>query len=234
MKITFCIVTYKKDFDLAKRLISSIEENWHHHCIEEIIIFVNDNVNFDITSSLNLRILYSDMNNYDWYTQQFIKLNFANYVNTEYFIIHDSKDYYLPGEKIDLSYYFNENKQSIGSWFNLPNYTYFKNQFINAYSFYGIDFNNVSAKLNEHTPIICKTEIMKDLIFSLKDINLVESFKNHLYTEFSLMSAFIESKKLQETYLTLEDDFDRFLKIQSRIKVDRCLQSPIKNVVYEQ
>lgn len=225
MKITFCIVTYQQDFNLLKRLINSIERNWDYSCIEEILIVVNDTAILDINSSLNLRIIYTSTPVYNWYSQQVIKLNLAKYVKTNYFIIHDSKDYYTDGDKIDLSYFFNDKEQSIGSWFTAPNYTHFITAFKNAYNLWGLDFNSVKGKLNEHTPIICKKDVFLELIDELKDIDLLDTISNHVYTEFSLMSAYIEHKQLQDLYLKIEDNPNMFFKIQPRVKADRSLQN---------
>ena len=227
MKITFCIVTYKKDFNLLKRLIRSIEQNWDHSCIAEILVIVNDTATLNISTPLNLKVIYSTIPVYDWYSQQVIKLNLARHVNTEYFIIHDSKDYYTDGDKIDLSYFFNDKKQSIGSWFATPNYTHFINEFNNAYKLWGLDFISVKGKLNEHTPIIYKTSVLLELLEELKDIDLLDKIRTHIYTEFALMSAYIEYKKLQDSYLTIEDAPAMFFKIQPRVKADRTLQIEI-------
>lgn len=132
-KITIGLVTCKRDFEIAKRMINSLVRYTNYSQIEEIIVvwnesFDNDeNANFfqvlskfleeTLHKKINFRLFSSDnllekQENYTpatfhvWQGQQYIKLRIGDICNTEWLLIHDSKDYYY--NNIDYQLFFNE------------------------------------------------------------------------------------------------------------------------------
>jgi hypothetical protein len=109
-KITMILITYRNDFDLLKRFLDSVYDNFQTDQIHEIIIVLNDRYMYKqafdelITSKENPSVsirriwaneLFPKLEHYNWYSQQLLKLLVSKVVETKHYIIHDCKDYYI-------------------------------------------------------------------------------------------------------------------------------------------
>ncbi len=245
-ELTICIVTYEKDFDLLDRLISSLCLYWETSNLT-ILIILNDNkeTEIELENILN-KYLYTDIkietiwaNNifdlkqYDWFSQQTIKLLIADYIRTSWFMILDSKNYFkFSKEKIKISDFFSNEGKAYGSW-GLSTF-YFKDAYESAYKLWNLDPPIKENTLNEFTPILLKTDMMKELILELKyrfKSLLPDICRTHLHkggfflTEFAIMSAFIKYKEMDKVlYEHVKFNDDAMKKLGKTLRSDKNIR----------
>lgn len=246
-KITLVVITFRNDFQLLDRLLASIYAYWDTKEVAEIIVVMNDKYEYmkpfnDLVDaceepSIPIRRLWAnelspEMDQYDWYSQQFLKLLVSDLVNTDWFVIHDCKDYYKG--HCNLTYFFSDSCQAYGC-VNLwkPNNMYtgpgiFEAEYTRAYRLWGMDFrNHKNFTLKYVTPFICRTQTIKDLVSDLRkkfqtvfDLLLFLQ-KDHkpLFTEFALISAYVTFKgQLLMDYTMTEPNYNNYHYIASRSK----------------
>jgi hypothetical protein len=129
MKLTIVIVTFERDFDLLKRLLSSIQQFWEKNDILEILILLNsdndtvhraelDLIVNENSSPIPIRILTrqevspDEKSNAGYSLQMKFKLFVAAHVKTDWYLIHDSKDFYVDFVKIND--YFDDDGKVVG------------------------------------------------------------------------------------------------------------------------
>lgn len=223
-QITICFCTYRLDFDLLMRSLMSINQEWNHSYILEIIIVLNDNnealdeltdiVNFFNDTDLKIRIVLGETlqsyTHYNWNTQQTFKLLVASEVQTDWYIIYDCKDLHLLNhlEKITTDYYFTAEGKAMDVMCigRPPGGHFFEKQYQNAYAIWGLTFDSYGQYTKVTTPFVCKTSVILDLIEELKikfpacfeKLFLLEMSGLPYITEFTIISAYLEYKNLWE------------------------------------
>jgi hypothetical protein len=218
-KLTVVIPTYHDDFELLERLLASCAQNMGDF-VEEIIVVLNDKYMFmDEFNSVIDRCrfpevkkihtmwaneLYPELNQYDWHSQQLIKILVAEHVTTEWFVINDCKDFYTG--KLEFSNfvdsrgtaYANINIYKPGVFGTGPGI--FEEQYTRAYQIWGLYFPNYkNFTLKYVTPFLCRTEYICDMIVDLKQkfqnvfylILFMQIDHKPMFTEFALISAYI-------------------------------------------
>lgn len=217
-EITIGIVTYEKDFDLLDRLLLSIINNWDLQQIE-ILIVLNDIKEkeeelkkiVEKYNEIKTRIIYaSDIINfekYDWYSQQVLKLFIPKYIRTPWYLLLDSKNYFKSlNKKIKISDFFNQNGKAYGTWGTTDDVFFFKNSYKLAYKLWNLDPPTAGQALNEFTPLFFYTKLMEELIEELEYkfqsllpyLFIASTSDGFFLTEFSVMSAYIKYKNMNE------------------------------------
>jgi hypothetical protein len=218
-KMTVVLPTYHDDFELLERFLASCAHQFAPGDLEEVIVILNDRYRFlkefnEIIDrcrfdGFNVRTLWAnelhpELAQYDWYSQQLVKILIAEQVRTEWFVIHDCKDYYI--DRVTYRHFVDDKDTAYGN-INIyrPNvFTsgpgIFEEQYTRAYQVWGLYFPNYkNFTLKYTTPFICRTEYIVDMIKDLK-----QKFQNVFYmilflqidhkpafTEFALISAYI-------------------------------------------
>lgn len=228
--ISFVVVTCWKDRNLFFRYLRSVYNYWYSSDFCEIIIVVNDfsnNLSFykleaekiESESSRHISLRWYTIldilgieNDFvikknGWFSQQKIKLMIADYVSTDIFVIHDSKDFYI--HKANSSYYIDNGiiKNSLTTIKTL-----YTDQYKRSYELWGLNLDDSTYILKHWTPVTFFTNIQKDFIKDLKS-RLNENFNSliitndradYTYTEFSLFSAYLEYNKHIGTIYTID------------------------------
>lgn len=236
-KITIAIVTFNKDFHLLVKLINSIYRNWSRKQIDSIKIILNDPVIFKgefdkIVSSLRNNKFTIDVFYmyeleprtpcFDWHSQQMAKCLISKYITTDWYLIHDCKDYYI--SPVSIEDCFDEfgkavmpiNQARYNSAEVVPypgshwGFGPFNTAYQNCCGLYGLDHRDHKQKhLPTGTPFFVKTEHMSDMIDQIKDMfkDLFPfMFALHLdgqvfVTEFLLYNAYCTSKNDLSDYV---------------------------------
>jgi hypothetical protein len=245
--LTLCIVTYEKDFDLLDRLIQSVSNFWETQCIELLIVLndlketeeelINITKNY---SDIKIRIVWAGdiikSDEYDWHTQQTMKLLLSNYVETTWFMLLDSKNYFSSDDKkIKISDFFNPEGKAYASWGLSKTNLYFIKQYEFAYKLWNLDIPNVGETLNEFTPLFFYTELMRELTIELK--YRFQSLLPHVcsshwkgtffLTEFAIMSAFIKHKQMNKIlYDDTEIDSPIMKRLGKIVMSDKDMRRP--------
>lgn len=249
-KITVIIVAYQSDMALLYRLLSSVEKHCNLTQVSNIKIIINDHSKFDknfenvLNDFPNLPLVIipgTDINPnlkfFNWNTQQFFKCVAAKIVDTEWYIIHDCKDYYI--ENVDfLSECFTEKNQALVK-LDHTNYFHTSRDGINigffnlamslSYHVYGMEKENwVRWHLPTVTPFFVKTSNMLELVADLE--NKLQGFfpllfsmavnEDRMFTEFMLYSAFCTHKNNLADYA----DVSYGTEFYNKVKQDKSLR----------
>lgn len=215
--ITFVVVTCLKDIKLFERFITSINEYWDSSTLQRLIVVVNEEKEYlpDFQqfkcSALTRWLTVEDVlghipkNNRlnGWHSQQQIKLVISKYVETEYFIIHDSKDFYVRNST--LSNYFDDRGLIK---YHLTNDDTYRQEYKNACELVGIELPNL--KLKHWTPVVVHTQTQNEMVkeyldklgpFLFNQLTFLYGQHGQLFTEFGLFNAYLSSKsKLLKLY----------------------------------
>jgi hypothetical protein len=217
-KLTVVVPAYHDDFELLERLLASCATHLSDF-LEEVIVILNDKYMFleefnavidrcrfpEITiRTMWANELYPELNQYDWYSQQLVKILVADHVKTEWFVINDCKDFYTG--KLEYSNFINDKGMAYA---NINIYKpgvfgtgpgIFEEQYARAYQIWGMYFPNYkNFTLKYTTPFICRTEYICDMIKDLKQkfqnvfylILFMQIDHKPMFTEFALISAYI-------------------------------------------
>jgi hypothetical protein len=220
-QITIVIIAYHGDFALLERCLESIDKHCDLDQIAEIKVVLNDAPTYtkstvDILSkfpNLKLNLVPSQVlepvitEYFNWNTQQLFKLLISEHVTTEWYLIHDCKDYYT--QPVDfLTDCFTKDNQAITKLdhtqysdamhhgggllpFNLAHEI--------ACKVWGVDASDtVRWHLPTTTPFFVKTSMMQSMVTELK--GMLRGFFPYLFslaineqrfcTEFLLYSAY--------------------------------------------
>lgn len=232
-KITIAVVTYHEDFNLLKRFLDSVFAFWKKEQLDCIKVIFNDTIFYKkefkdiITPYLNREIpvhvhysddLYPEMYKHDWCSQQFYKLIISEYIEQEWYIIHDCKDYYV--EDVCIEDIFTSNGRAtmqldytrkpglqkelaspVSIWTPGP----FMFAFEQTCDMFGVDHRDYKSwHLPTTTPFLAKTDVVKDLVNEMttklgKLFPMMFSFHTDgqlVATEFLLYNAYVTSKDL--------------------------------------
>jgi hypothetical protein len=230
-QLTIVIVTYHGDFPLLERCLTSFEKYINLDQVKAIKIILNDlpiytnalqsiinkytNLKLELVSSATLEPVITEY--FNWNTQQLFKLLACNVVDTEWYLIHDCKDYYVKHvdffkdcftddgraiTKLDHTQYSDYNRHGGGF---LP----FNLAYEIACNVWGISRQDTAIwHLPTVTPFFVKTDTMKGMVRELK--SMIRGFFPYLFnlaineqrvaTEFLLYSAYCFSKNQLADY----------------------------------
>lgn len=241
--ISMVVVTYHNDFKLLERFLKSVYDNWNPAEIDKICVILNDtapyyrefdalikrntNKHFKLTAHY-AHELEPKLDNFGWNSQQLLKCLSYTLVDTEWYIIHDCKDYY--SEPLQIIDVFNDQWQAImkldhtrrpneprvpicpgASWVPGP----FSLALKMSYTIFDLDYQDYRfVHFPSGTPFIVKTEIMKDMVVELK--GMMRGFFHLLFsifldgqlfvTEFLLYGAYCNKKHKWNDYVDWSDD----------------------------
>jgi hypothetical protein len=211
--ISLLTVTCKKDFKILERQLISLgifcKPSFTHNIIlnddlenlSELKSIVSKFNKFDykIYSYLNFDLSHQFVN-LDWWNQQILKLLCCKIIDTNFYLITDSKDYFTK--------YFNPDKlinNGIASQTRAPitGIGEFEKYYVNSFEFFDLnpdDYRNFTT--GSHTPFIMENYYVKSLLEHLNDLNIkLNQFlapnleKN--FTEFYLYIAWLEKNNIK-------------------------------------
>ena len=246
-KITIAVVTYHGDFLLLERFLQSVYAYWKPEQIDNICIVLNDrsiyikefkklikknsDPRFNITTiqpyELEPRSEY-----FDWHSQQLFKCLIADVINTDWYIIHDCKDYYT--QPVDISDAFDDSGRAI---MHMNHIRYSSNDKVPvvpgcawspgpfsvalkvSFEIFGLDYNDHKTyHFPTNTPFIVKTDIMKSMVAEMKGM-LKGMFPfvfsatldgQCLVTEFLLYGSYCYSKTKNKDYVDWDVNHRKF------------------------
>lgn len=226
-KLTIAIIAYHGDILLLNRLLTSIEKHCDLDQIASIKLVMNDrptqlptfNKVIDNFSNLKIQLvmpfeLEPRVNFFHWNSQQLYKCVVADIIDTEWYLIHDCKDFYTDDVDFFKECFTPEGKAitpldhetSLFSTSPLP----FHMSFEVSSSVWGVDFiDHRKWHLPTLTPFFVKTEVMRAMTTELKNMMqgmfpfLFDIKINHdrFTTEFYLFSAYCKSKNNLTDYV---------------------------------
>jgi hypothetical protein len=220
MAITLAVVTCEMDLDLLSRFIDSVNTHFCHADLDKVIVVFNDpyylmpefetvmesirnkvKENFQIETHW-ANALWPELTDYNWNSQQQLKLSVSKLVQTDWYVIHDSKDFYT--EAIGLENFIKPNEecycamQFINNDPWLGRFGTFYNEYKTAYQLFDLDYNNYEMALRPEydvCPVHTQTVVnMLDYLernFGKLAIRLMElEFRGkQMVTEYALLSA---------------------------------------------
>jgi hypothetical protein len=241
--ISMVVVTYHNDFLLLERFLKSVYDNWNPAEIDKICVILNDtapyyrefdalikrntNKHFKLTAHYAYE-LEPKLSNFGWNSQQLLKCLSYTLVDTEWYIIHDCKDYY--SEPLQIRDAFNDQWQAImkldhARWPNEPRVPIcpgaswspgpFSLALKMSYTIFDLDYQDYNfVHFPSGTPFIVKTEIMKDMVTELRA--MMKGFFHLLFsifldgqllvTEFLLYGAYCNKKHKWNDYVDWSSD----------------------------
>jgi hypothetical protein len=243
-QLTIVIIAYHRDFVLLNRCLNSIDNYCKKDQIESIKIVLNDapvyldhareiisqfpNLQIDLIPSYNLEPVITEY--FNWNTQQLFKLLVSGIVTTEWYLIHDCKDYYVDNvdffkecfvngraiTKLDHTQYSDYNKHGGGF---LP----FNLAYEISCKVWNVDSDDTARwHLPTTTPFFVKTQMMKDMVLELR--SMVRGFLPYLFnlaineqrfaTEFLMYSAYCMHRNGLQDYIDWSAKFDYFSKFE--------------------
>ena len=249
-QLTIAIVTYHQDFTLLERCLTSIKDYCNLDQIHSIKVVLNDlptyikplsallekfpGMKLELVTSHTLEPVITEY--FNWNTQQLFKILVSNIIETEWYLIHDCKDYYVDKVdffedcftkdnraymKLDHTQYYDYNKHGGGLLpFNLAHEI--------ACKVWGHDPHDTTKwHLPTTTPFFVKTQMMKDMVEELR--STVRGFLPYLFnlaineqrfcTEFLLFSAYCFKRNQLADYCDLSANRTYYQKInQSKDK----------------
>lgn len=260
-KITIAVVTFHKDFLLLDRFLKSVIKFWNLSQIDSIKIILNDEVTHlptlekivqKISDNVKIDLICPKDSNYvkvfgdtskivfDWHSQQLYKCLISDIINTEWYILHDCKDYYV--SPVDIQDCFTSTGQAYmrinqhREGFNgamLPTSHQgcgpFSLAFETSYSLFGLDSRNyILSRFSFITPFFVKTQYMRDMVSDLRrklDTMFQFLFSIHLdgqcfVTEFLLYSAYCAKLNNYKDYI----DFKNNEKYYQTVKCSKDLR----------
>lgn len=236
-KITIVIVTFNKDFFLLVKLINSIYKNWSRKQLDSIKIILNDSIRYKdefdkIVSSLRNNKFTIDVfymyelepriTYFDWHSQQMAKCLISKYIKTDWYLIHDCKDYYISSVSIEdcfdefgkATMPIDQARYNSVEAVPYPTSHWGFGPFNLAYQhccgLWGLDSRDHKQKhLPFLTPFFVKTENMSDMIDQIKDM-----FKDLFPYIFSLYldgQVFVTEFLLYNAYCTSKNDLSDYV-----------------------
>ena len=211
--ISLVTITCKKDFKILERQLISLdsfcEPSFTHNIIlnddlehlPELISLVNNFKKFDYKI-----YNYSDFDlshqwdNLDWYNQKILKLLCCKIIDTNFYLITDSKDYFtISFNPVDLI----SNGIAAQTRAQVTGGGEFEQYYINSFELFDLnpdDYRNFTT--DSHTPFIMETYYVKSLLTYLEEQNIK---LNHLLapnldknvTEFYLYIAWLEKNSVK-------------------------------------
>ena len=260
-KITIAVVTFRKDVDLLERLLKSIYKHWDKSQIDSIKIVFNDKQiykpkldamlhQFDSTFKIDvhnaLELEPRIEGRYDWSSQQLLKCLIANKITTEWYLIHDCKDFYT--EDVSLSDCFVENKPTMPIDQTRPSYeselTFpthygfgpFPKAFQMSFDLFGVDSRDHEfERFHSVTPFFTNTQIMNDMVYEVKNITkglfpylfALNVDGQFAFTEFLLYSAYCA---MHDKYKLYEDFSVNDKKFFKKVEQNKELRKNNKGV----
>lgn len=228
------------DLPLLKRFITSVHNYWNLEELDQVIVVWNDTPRYraqfeaelaswrrpELTiQSVWCETLWPQQDQWDWYSQQHLKLVVADLVNTEWYIIHDSKDFYV--SKTGLSNFIKSNGQSClkirttdhtDSWLGVHGFHY--QHYKNAYDLFGLDYTDYSHALRTWEASVCPvhTQTIRDMNTHLKQqfgtlfpwMLLLQRNHETMFTEYALISAWHHKQGIMLDKYTLLDESGSF------------------------
>lgn len=184
MSITVVVVTYKQDYDLLDRQLASAEKYLPYEYAYHIV--VNDKKKYlqevyDIVSKYpqrNITVTHrseladiEDLNIDGWASQQIFKLLVSNIIDSKYYLLLDSKDYYV--DHFDHNKYAKDGKLLLPSGSRELWTEEFINYSKNSCQVIGADYQQfVENTIYNHPPFYIQTQYCRDMIDFLKDNDL--------------------------------------------------------------
>ena len=222
-QIEIVVVTYHNDFDLLERLLQSIYMYWKKTEVSKIHVILNDTVayskefnkvikhnshlDFPINKIYGYEYLDLKIKYFNWSTQQIFKILSGKFVNTDWYIINDCKDYYC--EQVSINDIFNKDgkatiqmKHPVGTGSKFPSHEQiswspgpFLPALINSFELFDLDpMDHRHCHFPTVTPFIVKTQIMNDMVSYLR--NTTKGFFPFLF------SAYVDGHFLLTEFLT--------------------------------
>lgn len=230
-QLTIVIVAYHGDFPLLERCLTSFTKYVDMDQVAAVKIILNDlplytkalerivqnypTLKIEIVSSATLEPVITEY--FNWNTQQLFKILACNVVDTEWYLIHDCKDYYIKNvdffeecftkdgraiTKLDHTQYSDYNRHGGGF---LP----FNLAYEVACNVWGISRQDTAIwHLPTVTPFFVKTQMMKGMLTELR--SMIRGFLPYLFnlaineqrvaTEFLMYSAYCFSKNKLADY----------------------------------
>lgn len=247
-KTSIVVVTYHNDFALLDRFLRSVHRYWKVDDLHEVIIILNDSPTYFqelkkiVKKSLTRQVPYKIdtiqslapdiVPHYNWNSQQTLKCLSYKLVDTEWYIIHDSKDYYI--ESVQMSDIFDHNGKATIHLDHtrypsdkrvppIPGSTWppgpFSMALENSFKMFDIDPSDHKAiHFPTTTPFIVKTEIMKNMVEETK--GMTKHFFNFLFamqldgqcliTEFLLYGAYCYKTTKYEDYVNWNSNHRKY------------------------
>ena len=243
-KVTFAVIAYHQDFTLLDRLLHSVEMYCDINQIDSIKIVLNDplvyldNLNAILKKYLNLKIelilahtLEPRINNgFGWNSQQLFKCLLSEHITTDWYIIHDCKDYYTQPVDLIKDAFTSDGKALMrihqnGDFKGLQNdggLAPFNLAHDIACNVWGVDNQDtVQWHLPTTTPFFVKTEMMQGMVNELRD--MVRGFLPYLFnlsmndqrfaTEFLMYNAYCTARNNLDNYMDWSYNSDYYKKI---------------------
>jgi hypothetical protein len=225
--ITLVVVTYRLDIALLERFITTAVQYWDKSQLQKILVIYNDTYEYfvkhqdfikqlapDLVDLRWCNTLWPEQDQYDWCSQQQLKLLAAEHVDTEWFIVHDSKDYYT--KPTDESYFFNPTGVCLlhpvavdfDRWAGVAgNHRY---QYENAYQLFGLDLRDETYilrtyqastfPLHTHNTKQLLTFLRQQFGFLFNWLLLLQRNQQSVFTEYGLVSAWYAHDKTMHEY----------------------------------
>lgn len=223
-KLTFLVVTCEKDLLLLDRYLTSVAQYCNLDQLHEILVVFNDEFRYYDNckqllgkfNSLPIKAVWSnelwpEQSQYNWNSQQQLKLLASNLVHTEWYIVNDSKDFYY--KNIGYEDFISSSGQALlnlslvthqDNWFG-PNSSH-RSQYENAYELFGMRFADYPVALRTIQASVCPlhASTIQQLVLHLRQqfgvlfswLLLLQINHKAMYTEYALVSAWLQKQEL--------------------------------------
>lgn len=204
--LSFLTVTYKHDFPLLKRQLQSIEQfaqqEYPHHIVlnddltymPELVELTNHYKNVIITHKDQIPEfiphkvpLYGNID-YGWFMQQTCKLVASNIIESEYYLVLDSKNYLV--DLFNVDNWIDNKVTAIKFYPNVDLIEWFKE----TCRLFDLDYNEcVSYAMEARTPFIMKTQYVRDLLayITKRGLQITEVIGNHDNAKFKSVEFYL-------------------------------------------
>jgi hypothetical protein len=220
--ISMVVPTYNRDLACLERLLDTIVQHWAPGQLSDILILLNDKdwvmpklqalVSHHKYSSLSIRtefgkkLMQNPADEWGWGTQQYLKLQAAELFNTPWYIIHDSKDYYLGDVNIEDFVRGDRSVLAMRPGMNCPGEpsdvwlsgttNNFYTEYRNAYRLMCLDIDTTNCILRpsySSSTFVANTHMVRSLNNELNkrfgDLSNDLFLNKMLFTEYALISA---------------------------------------------
>lgn len=231
--ISMVIPTYNRDLACLERLLDSMLTYWQIDQLSDVLIVLNDKewvypklqavATDPIYSLLPIRTMQAKelMDNpedeWGWSTQQHIKLKAADLFRTPWYIIHDSKDYYV--DHVNIQDFVVDDRAQVAMrpglfspgedpdvWLVDVNQNFYF-EYRNAYRLFSLNIDAARCILRpvySSSVFVANTSMVKSLLRELESrfgLLAEDLFLNKLlFTEYALISAWHEHKGKMTMY----------------------------------
>lgn len=173
MSSDLVVITFKKDLDLCKLFLRSVDLFADQTLFDKFWIVITDDSDIKIKSKfdwniIRLRDLIGDRSNNGYVNQQRAKLEIAKLINSEWYWVFDSKNFFIRTATFDDLYINDRAMVKIG----LPT-DYWKQSWLNSLDFFGLPYTD---PIHNRTPYPINTKIAKNI--DIKDFELLWSSKH--------------------------------------------------------